>query len=184
MVKTEMVEQATYKFRALRAEEVDASYDVYQRVRDWLRANEIRIWLSPLPKEKFVARQTRGELFGAFCDEKLATIFALVHEMPDYWAPEIGLKPQWWLTTLATAPEFRGKQIGRRAIVWTMNHLQAVGVEELYLDCACGFLPNFYASCGFRAVAVKAVSFPSGNTYELTLMKRPVRPRQDSSVTV
>lgn len=147
-----MVQPPITEFRALRADEVDASYALYQQVRDWLRIKEIRLWLAPLPKEKFVARQTRGELFGLFVGEKLAVILALVHEMPSYWQVEIGPGAQWWLSTLAASPEFRGRQFGRYAIARAAGHLRARKVDMMYLDCVAGFFPKYYEEGGFRTV--------------------------------
>jgi len=168
--------QNTQTFRALRADEVESSYELYRQVRAWLRENEIRLWLAPVPKQKFEERQARGELFGLFVGKELAVILAIVRKMPSYWQAEIGTEAEWWLETIATAPSFRGQQLGRLAISNALAKLSAENVRTVYLDCASGFLPNYYEQCGFLEITAKEVLFPSGNKYLLSLMKRPLTP--------
>jgi GNAT superfamily N-acetyltransferase len=158
----------------LRPDEIDRSYDVYEQVRGWLKASSIHLWVTALPKEKFIERQKRGELFGLFEGCELAVILAIVHDSPTYWQDEIGSAPEWWFSTIATAPNFRGRKLGELAIAMAIIWLGEQKVRTVYLDCARGFLPAFYQRCGFSRIAEKNVTFPSGNTYPLVLMKKEI----------
>jgi hypothetical protein len=164
------------RFRTLRADEVDQCYNVYQQVRYWLKSRNIHLWVTALPKQKFVERQERGELFGLFEGSELAVILAIIYDMPSYWRDEIGTEAEWWLSTLATAPRFRGEKLGEQAVAKAIIWLCESKAQSVYLDCASGFLPAFYQRSEFSTITEKEVSFPSGNTYPLVLMKRVLQP--------
>ena len=170
------LENADLNFRPLRADEVDAAYAVYLEACAWLRRQQIRLWLQPLPPEKFKERQVHGELFGLFAGRELAVTLAIVNEVPAHWRDELGDEPCWWLSTIATAVECKGRRLGERAVAEATAWLARKGATEVLLDCALGFLPRFYQRCGFSALIEKDVAFPSGNNYPLVLMKRDIVP--------
>jgi len=161
-------------FRPLQTDEVDEAYAAYLEVCAWLQRRQIRLWLQPLPPEKFKERQVRGELFGLFAGRELAVSLALLNETPAHWQDELGPEPIWWLSTVATSVKFKGRGLGERAVAQAITWLARKGATEVLLDCALGFLPRFYQRCGFSALIEKDVTFSSGNTYPLVLMKKDI----------
>ncbi|HTQ31160.1 MAG TPA: GNAT family N-acetyltransferase [Opitutaceae bacterium] len=173
MDKTENLELT---FRSLRAYEIDEAHAVYLEACAWLRRQEIRLWLQPLPREKFMDRQQRGELFGLFAGRELAVTLAITNEAPAHWQDELGDEPNWWLGTIATAAKFKGRGLGERAVAEATRWLGRRGTAEVLLDCATGFLPRFYQRCGFWALIEKDVTLAGGNTHPLVLMKMDIAP--------
>ncbi len=179
MPKTETMHNAENQelvFRSLRTYEIDEAYAVYLEACAWLRRQEIRLWLQPLPREKFMDRQQRGELFGLFAGRELAVVLAVANEAPEHWRDELGSEPCWWLGTIATAAKFRGRGLGERAVAEAVKWLGRRGVAEVLLDCATGFLPRLYQRCGFWALIEKDVALAGGDTHPLVLMKMDIAP--------
>ena len=162
--------------RALRPDEASHGYAVYLQAFAWLEAKGIRQWLIRYPEEKFMARVLRGESFGLFVGGEVAVILALALESSPYWLEATGPNPVWWLSTIATASQFRGRQLGRYAINAAVRRLSAAGADVVFLDCVDnrGALPALYQQEGFAALARKPIRYPSGNTFPMVLMQRTV----------
>jgi len=140
----------------------------------WLNANGIRQWLVPMPRSVYDRRHSLGENYGLFKDGHLAVVLSLVCGTPHEWADIVVEAHTWWLQNLATAKAFRGKRLGELAVSMAGEYLVRDCVPEVYLDCADvgGFLPGFYEKLGFVKVCGRNITYPSGNTYPMVLMRR------------
>ena len=163
------------QFRKLHADEFDKAYSIICEAVDWLLSKNIRQWTVPLPRHVYEEHQRKEQNFTLMCNGKLAVVLSLVREANPHWKEHLSPEEYWWLSTMTTAPSFRGKEMGRRAIQEAMIILQDKGVEELYLDCVHGdgFLPKYYESLGFVRVARKDVQYPTG-IFDMVLMKKNV----------
>ena len=161
------------QFRKLQHEECDRAYGIICGTVDWLLSKNIRQWTVPLPRHIYEDRQHKEQNFTLTCDGELAVVLSLGKEADPHWKEYLGLEEHWWLSTMATASSFRGRQMGRRAIQEAAIFLQNKGVEELYLDCVHGngFLPKYYESLGFTIITRKNIEYPRG-TFDMVLMRR------------
>jgi GNAT superfamily N-acetyltransferase len=158
--------------RALRNDEVDAAYEIQLEACAWLKRKGVRQWLSPKPRAVYYERQEKGENFGLCLGDSLAATMALSFEVHPYWREELGTEPRWWLHTLVVAPGFRGKRVGEEAVSAAVALARSRGAGDLVLDCGTdGVLPAYYGRLGFETVAQKDITYPSGNTYPITLMR-------------
>jgi len=161
--------------RALRGDEVDAAYEIYLQTCAWLQRKGVRQWLLPKPRATFDARQDQGENYGLFLGNDLAVIATLSCEVHAYWPEKLGAEKRWWLHTLAVAPEFRGRRLGEETVSAAVSLLRSKGASELFLDCGAeGVLPAYYGKLGFDPLAKKAITYPSGNTFLIVLMRNTI----------
>jgi ribosomal protein S18 acetylase RimI-like enzyme len=161
-------------FRGIQSAEVDEAYRIYMEAFDWLKAKGVRQWLVPIPKDKYLDRQQRGENFGLFIGGRVTAIVSLAWEVSPFWQNEVGAVAYWWLSMLAIATEFRGLKIGEQTVLEAENWLRGKGATEMFLDCVHerGFLPSFYKRLGYDEVFRKSITYPSGNTFPMVLMKK------------
>ena len=161
-------------FREIESAEVDEAYHISIEAFDWLKAKGVRQWLVPLPKDKYLGRQQRGENFGLFIGIRVVAIVSLTWEVSPYWQKEVGADAYWWLSMLAVATEFRGAKIGEQTVLEAENWLRGKGATGVFLDCVDeqGFLPSFYKRLGFDEVCRKSITYPSGNTFPMVLMRK------------
>lgn len=139
----------------------------------WLREKGHPQWQRPLPREIYAARHAAGENFGLFIEGCLAAIVSLLHQAPSHWHADLPDGPIRWLSTLATANAFRGRDLGKTALAEVMRHLRGEGVDQVWLDCSPGFLQAYYEAAGFR-VAARGMRYVSraGCAFDLVLMSR------------
>jgi ribosomal protein S18 acetylase RimI-like enzyme len=164
--------------RALRNDEVDAAYEIQLQACAWLKQKGVRQWLSPKPRAVYDARQEKGENYGLYLGGSLAAAMALSFEVHPYWREALGAEPRWWLHTLAVAPGFRGKRVGEEAVEYAVALVRSRAAGDLFLDCGTdGVLPAYYGRLGFETLAQKDITYPSGNTYPITLMRKVSDPQ-------
>lgn len=164
--------------RGLRIDEVEAAYAIYLEACTWLKEKGVKQWLSPKPKTVFEARQRQGENYGLFLGTDLVAIATLSYETHECWKEELGAAMRWWLHTLAIAPRYRRRRLGEEAVAAAESFLHSKEASELFLDCgADGILPAYYGKLGYDALANKAITYPSGNTYPIVLMRKVIGPR-------
>ena len=163
----------TTEFRKLRDDELDGSYQIIVDTTEWLLGKGIRQWLGPLPRSQWNKRQDRGQNFGLFADGELAVILSLYEMVHPFWKMELGEASRWWLSTLATAGEFRGQGLGRRWVDGADDYLKGKGAKAIYLDCVhgSGFLPGFYGSLGFESLTRKDIEYSVG-IFDAVLMRK------------
>jgi len=174
-LKLEMLlDSAVPEFRPLAGSEAELAYTVYLEACRWLNDRGIREWLVPLPRDVYDGRQERGENFGLFLGGELAVVCALVQGTPAEWADCISEPETSWLNNLATAQSFRGRGLGGLAARMACEHLARSGARSVWLDCVdvAGFLPAFYERLGFVKTCEREITYPSGNTYPMVLMRR------------
>jgi len=161
-------------FREIQSAEVDEAYRIYMEAFDWLKAKGVRQWLVPISKDKYLDRQQRGENFGLFIGGRVAAIVSLAWEVSPFWQDDVGTDAYWWLSMLAVPTELRSLKIGEQTVSEAENWLRGKGAKEMFLDCVDerGFLPSFYKRLGFDEVFRKSITYPSGNTFPMVLMKK------------
>ena len=164
---------AKMEFRRITPCEAERAYNIICETVDWLRSKSIKQWTEPIPRDVFERRQQKGENFGLVVDGSLVAVLSLIQDSLAYWSKETGAKTTRWLCTLATANDFRGRGLGRMAVLKALEHLRDSGADELFLDCAYenGFLPGFYRSLGFQLVTRKVINWPKCGPMEMALMK-------------
>ena len=164
-------------FRQLSQNEGDLGYEIYSAAFNWLNTNGIRQWLVPLRRSDYEDRQEHEENYGSFIGDELAMIVSLTRRIPNEWADILSKKQIWWMQTLVTAQNFRGKNLGKFTIQMIQTYLARQNVCELFLDCVdvAGFLPTFYSNLGFVKIEQRNITYSSGNTFPMVLMKRDLR---------
>ena len=160
------------EFRQLKDDELGAAYEVICAAVERLLSRSMRQWTIPLPRHTYERRQAEGRNYALVCDGRIAVVLSILQEAHPYWEDELGREEHWWLSTITTAPAFRGRQLGRLAIGEAMAFLKNRGAEKVCLDCVHGdgFLPRYYASMGFARVARKNIDYPLG-TFDMELMR-------------
>jgi ribosomal protein S18 acetylase RimI-like enzyme len=151
-------------FSRLPDDQADVAYRIVCDAVEWLASRGIRQWTHPLPRDEWKKRQHSGENHGLTCDGKLAVVLSLIRETHPYWNQQLGADAHWWLSTVTTAPAFRGRRMGRRAIQEAAAFLRDDGADRLHVDCVHGegFLPGYYESLGFDLVARRDIEYPLG----------------------
>jgi GNAT superfamily N-acetyltransferase len=91
--------------------------------------------------------------------------------MPGHWGQHFAA-PVCWLSKVATAPAFRGRGLGRLAVLKAIGFAYDQQVEQLCLDCVHGngFLVDFYRGMGFQPIDRQNVEFPHG-VFDMVLME-------------
>jgi GNAT superfamily N-acetyltransferase len=160
-------------FRQVTATEVGAVYTVYGEVVAWLKAKGIRQWLRPLTAEEFTERQARGELFALFVDDRMAAHAALAFEADTDWRQQLDNQKRWWLKTLTVARAHKGRGLGAKVVERCEALVHQSGGKELYLECVdAGYLPDYYAGLGYELLVRTNITYPSGNTFLVALMRK------------
>jgi len=162
--------------RQLSYSEIDAAHALYLRVFHWLRDNRVRQWLDALPRDEFLARQDRHELFGYFNDHDLMAVVTLTHESPHYWCLPIEASSRLWMKSLAVNRSLAGNGVGTAVIHACETLAVRRGFDSLWLDCVdSGFLPEYYRRRAYVELASKAIATPSGDMLTMALMRKNLR---------
>lgn len=165
------------ELRAVPATAVADAYALYLEVFTWLNAKRVRQWLRAIPLEEFAERQARGELFAWHRGPAMAAIVTLAREKDADWDPIIGAAERWWLKTLAVGRAHAGQDLGAQVLAASERHLAAIGATDVHLECVdTGFLPDYYARFGYTVVHRANITYPSGNTFPVCLMRKPLGP--------
>jgi ribosomal protein S18 acetylase RimI-like enzyme len=66
--------------------------------------------------------------------------------------------------------------IGRKVVRAAEDYIRTLNGEEVFLDCVDekGFLPLYYGSLGYSVVARQEITYPSGNTFPMVLMRKEI----------
>jgi GNAT superfamily N-acetyltransferase len=164
-------------FRKVSIEEVSAAHFAYMSVYEWLNAKGVRQWLRPLSQETFVDRQRDGQLFGLYIDKRMAAVVTLAFEVNTYWIEAIGYDNCWWIKSLAVVRAWRGAGIGKRVMQECEAAVRDMGEGEVFIDCVdAGFLPDYYEGQGYEMLGHKEITYPSGNAFQMVLMKKVLNP--------
>lgn len=160
-------------FRQTNSNEFETAYRVICETFDWLKEKNIKQWTEPYPKPEYERRQLNGENYAFFADEAIAVVLSIICDYADNWLEEIKInKKIYWLCTIATSNQHRGREFGRRAITEAVNLMKSRNVNQLYLDCVWenGFLPEYYKSLGFQLINRKVIDWPKCGPQEMALM--------------
>jgi GNAT superfamily N-acetyltransferase len=160
-------------FRKISTDEVSAAYAAYINVYEWLNAKGIRQWLLALSQEMFAERQRGGQLFAFYVDNRVAAVVTLAFESNNYWLETIGEEGRWWVKSLAVVRAWRGTGIGRRVMRECETVVRDAEASNVFIDCVDGgFLPPYYAALGYETLARKEITYPSGYTFPMVLMRK------------
>lgn len=160
-------------FRRVGIEEISAAHSAYLGVYEWLNVKGVRQWLRPLSIEIFGQRQRDGQLFALYADDRVAAVVTLAYEANNYWLETIGGEGRWWIKSLAVVRAWRGKGVGQRAMLECETVARDAKAGEVFIDCVdTGFLPPYYAGLGYETLARKEITYPSGYTFPMVLMRK------------
>jgi ribosomal protein S18 acetylase RimI-like enzyme len=162
--------------RRLKEEEFDQFYDIYLDAFEWLKVKGVRQWLVPISKNIYQEQQLRGENFGYFISCDLRGIISIAKKVTKYWTVYLGDVPRWWISTLAVASSYHGMGIGREMVKAAEDYIQTLNGEEIFLDCVDEkeFLPLYYRNLGYNVIARQEITYPSGNTFPMVLMRKEI----------
>jgi ribosomal protein S18 acetylase RimI-like enzyme len=165
--------------RRLQDEEFDQAYNIYLDAFEWLKLKGVRQWLVPISRTTYQERHLRGENFGYFISGKLCAIVTIANMPMKYWTTQLGDVPRWWISMLTVSASRRGMSIGREVVRAVEEYVHTLNGEEIFLDCVDekGFLPLYYASLGYSVVARQEITYPSGNTFPMALMRKEIAGR-------
>jgi ribosomal protein S18 acetylase RimI-like enzyme len=165
--------------RRLQEEEFDQAYDIYLDAFEWLKVKGVRQWLVPISRATYQERHLRGENFGYFISGELCAIVSLTNMLMKFWAAQLGKVPRWWISMLAVAASRRRMGIGRETVRTAEEHVRSLSGKEVFLDCVDekGFLPLYYGSLGYCVIARQEITYPSGNTFPMVLMRKEIGKR-------
>lgn len=163
----------TASFRQVVVSEVGDAHATYVEVFEWLKAKRVRQWLRAVPREEFVERQRKGELFAYYMDDRLAAVVMLAIEDSSHWPEKIGTDRHRWIKSLAVARRCGGAGVGKRVMQESEAMIRHAGGVEVFLDCVdAGFLPAYYARLSYEELGRKDITYPSGNTFPMVLMRK------------
>jgi predicted N-acetyltransferase YhbS len=165
--------------RRLKQEEFDQAYNIYLDAFEWLKAKGVRQWLVPISRTIYQERHLRGENFGYFISGELCAIVTLVNIPMKYWTTQLGEVPRWWIGILAVSASHHRMGIGRETVRAAEDYIRTLNGEEVFLDCVDekGFLPLYYGNLGYSVVARQEITYPSGNTFPMVLMRKKIGSR-------
>src|SRR4030042_1853638 len=173
MSVTKMTMQSGY-LRKLKEEEFNQAYHIYLDAFEWLKVKGVRQWLVPISRTTYQEQQFRGENFGYFISGELCAIVSLSNMTSKYWATQLGEVSRWWISMLAVEASYYGMGIGYEVVKSVEEYVRVLNVEEIFLDCVDekGFLPRYYGSLGYSIIARQEITYPSGNTFPMVLMRK------------
>jgi ribosomal protein S18 acetylase RimI-like enzyme len=162
--------------RKLQEEEFDQAYDIYLDAFEWLKAKGVRQWLVPISRSTYREQHLRGENFGYFISGDLCAIVSLANMPTKYWTAQLGEVPQWWVSILAVSTFRRGMGVGRETVRAAEDYVRELNGEEVFLDCVDEkeFLPLYYESLGYSVIARQEITYPSGNSFPMVLMRKKI----------
>ena len=167
-------------FQQVEDAELESAHTVYLEVFEWLKVKGVRQWLRPISREVFFERHCKGELFALYADDRLAAVVTLAFEVNSYWPEKVSEAPNWWIKSLGVARCFHNAGIGRRMMGECEAHLLKTGAVEVFLDCVDGdFLPGYYTQLGHEELGRKDITYPTGNTFPMVLMRKGLTSRSD-----
>jgi ribosomal protein S18 acetylase RimI-like enzyme len=162
-----------YTFRVLLSSELEDGYEILCEASKWLNSRGIRQLIRPLPKEIYKKWHEKNQNFGLFFKDDLAVVLSLVREKADKWKGFIPEKNPMWLSSIATAMKYKGRQFGKLAVKEAIKYLKKQKIEKIYLGYVFGneFLTRFYEKMGFKRISRKELEFPTG-LFDMVLMSK------------
>src|SRR5258706_7734635 len=117
-----------------------------------------------------------GQLFGFFNSDELVAAGRLCNEYDPHWKDAIGEQRCWWLSSLTVCRANSYPAKGHSFLRAAFSFLEERACNALHLDCVNNneFLPRYYESCGFERMCEKSITYKSGNTFPMVLMKASV----------
>ena len=163
-------------FRALTIREAESAYEIYLSAFNWLNEHHIRQWLVPTAKDTYLSYAADDQLFGFFNSDELVAAGRLCNEYEPHWKDAIGEQRCWWLSSLTVCRANSYPAKGHSFLRAAFSFLEERACNALHLDCVNNneFLPRYYESCGFERMCEKSITYKSGNTFPMVLMKASV----------
>jgi len=163
-------------FRALTVHEAESAHEMYLAAFNWLKEHHIRQWVAPTAKDAYLSYAANEQLFGLFNSDELLAAGRLFNEYEPHWKDVTGEQRCWWLSSLTVCRSSSYPKKGRSFLRATFSFLEERAINALHLDCVNNdeFLPRYYQSCGFERLYEKPITYKSGNTFPMVLMKASV----------
>jgi len=161
----------------LATQDAPAAHAIYNRTFDWLAAKGVRQWLLRLDAATFVKRQTGGEAFAIHADGELAGCVFVPFETIACYGHELKATPRWWMHTLVIDRAFAGRGLGEQAVAAVCDLARERGGDSVWLHCVndrnhADVIPRYYARLGFHEVLRMDVTYASGNSFPMVLMRK------------
>lgn len=166
-----------FAFKPLSERDIPAAHAIYSRAFDWLAAKGVRQWLLRLDEATFTSRQAAGEAFAISVGGELAGCVFVPFETIAYYGDELKSAPRWWMHTLVIDRKFAGLGIGERAVAAAGELVRTRGGGALWLHCVndanhAEVIPSYYARLSFEEVLRTDVTYPSGNSFPMVVMRK------------
>jgi ribosomal protein S18 acetylase RimI-like enzyme len=158
-------------------QDVSAAHAIYSRTFDWLATKGVRQWLLRLDEATFGKRQAAGEAFAIHADRKLAGCVFVPFETIAYYGDELNTGRRWWMHTLVVDRAFAGRRLGEWAVAAVCDLVRARGGDSVWLHCVndanhTDVIPGYYERLGFDEVVRADVTYPSGNSFPMVVMRK------------
>jgi len=165
----------------LAAQDVSAAHAIYNRTFDWLTTKGVRQWLLRLDEATFGKRQAAGEAIAIHADGELAGCVFVPFETIAYYGDELKTARRWWMHTLVVDRAFAGLGLGERAVAAVCDLVSERGGDSVWLHCVndashAEVIPGYYARLGFDEVMRTDVTYPSGNSFPMVVMRKSLPP--------
>lgn len=166
-----------FTFSLLSESDVTAAHAIYNRTFDWLAAKGVRQCLLRLDEATFAKRQAAGEAFAIHVDGVLAGCVFMPFETINYYGDELKTTPRWWMHTLVIDRAFAGRGLGELAVLAVWNFVRKSGGDSVWLHCVndanhAEVIPSYYARLGFDEVLRSDVTYASGNSFPMVVIRR------------
>ncbi len=148
--------------------QVEEAFAVLQATAAWLAQRGSRQRIAKISLEKYRRWQAADVNYAVCRDDQIAGVFSLPVEDFADWPEFRSRGSAIWLRALATHPDFRGRDVGKRAVQWALR--QAGEHHAVYLDCVSGFLPQYYGQLGFELLARQVCDYGVAGRFDITLM--------------
>jgi GNAT superfamily N-acetyltransferase len=162
--------------------------------QDLEKANEIIIWQSIYLKSKMIdqyrkpypdmtelrKRQVQTFNYGLYKikQDRLAVFVSIIpNYVPNGWKEYEPTGRYVWLTSLFTAKEFKGQNVGYIMLQKITDKLILEDFKHILLDCHVGFgdfLVDYYRKDNYKEIARKVMIYPT-NTFKVVLMQKDIK---------
>lgn len=160
----------SFEFSSLDESRTHEAFEVLRCVGNWLDSRGIRQRISQTTIESYLQWQSEQANYVVSEGRQVIGLITIRQERLEDWPRFLDLGPVTMLRALATHPDFQGRGVGAFAI---QQSLRRFNVQPIFLDCVSDTLPSYYARFGFESVDRQQKTYPDGDTYDITLMRRP-----------
>ncbi|WP_212004864.1 GNAT family N-acetyltransferase [Chitinophaga sp. HK235] len=142
--------------------DIDAIFHLYDEGTKFQASRFIRVWqgFDREMVEKEIAENRQWKLV---VDGRIVCVFATTFNDPLIWG-EKDEEPSLYIHRIATHPDYHGRGFVKHIVEWAKAYGRQHQRQYLRLDTGSGNerLNNYYVSCGFTYMGVRAIPDPEG----------------------